>query len=95
MAKHKTAGSAYLEALGVSLILVLLFSYALQFSRAAHAGLRQTREQRSSAWQKALAGCGPGKSQAVACNEPPRREPRAERDVTTFIAGMLAESRRP
>ena len=92
MAKRKTAGTAYLEALGVTLILMLLFACAMRFSRAAQSRLLEARSLRASAWSKALAGCESGTRHGVACNEPVPPEARtAERDVAAFIAGMLAK----
>jgi hypothetical protein len=89
----KTAGGAYLEALGVSLILVLLFACAQQFARGAQAGLLRARDERATAWSKALAGCEADASRPVACNEPARPDSwTAEHDVAAFIAGKLAES---
>ena len=66
---RRRAGSAYLEALGVSLMLVLLFAFALRFARAGRARLEQLRAARASAWADALQGCEPSTTSLPATAE--------------------------
>jgi hypothetical protein len=55
--RKRRAGVAYIEALAVSSLFVLLLACALRFERASRARLTTERGLRTAAWTQALRGC--------------------------------------